>query len=184
MVHGTLCLIQLTNKPNKMKPKSNPITTTKYHKTRKGNFTQFLRLFSAERREYLANEGQGKLVKFDYQLALTFITEHEVYVLDTSTVTKSSLNNRVLSSHCSSYENFLHNLFSYGVMHEQFLKMADAIMHDSYTVELWADATPLVCEYGQNPSELGELLSHYRISAPVAEFRFSQEFITQLANKL
>jgi len=167
-----------------MKPKSNPIMVTKYPKTRKGNFTQFLRLFGAERREYLANEGQGKLVKFDYQLALVFKTKHETFVLDTSTITKSSLTARTLGKHCSIYETFLHNLFSYGVMNEQFLRMAEAVLQGPYTVELWVDATPLVCEYGQDPTELGELRSNDRVSAPVAELSFSWEFTIQLAENV
>ena len=167
-----------------MKLKSNPIKATKYPKTRKGQFTQFLRLFSAERREYLANEGRGKLVKFDYQLALVFKTKHETFVLDTSTITKSSLTDRALSSHCSSYENYLSDLFSNGTMNEQFLQMAEAILRGPYQIELWVDATPLVCEYGQDPTELGELRSNDRVSAPVAELSFSWEFIIQLAENV
>ena len=167
-----------------MKLKSNPIEVTKYPKTRKGQFTQFLRLFSDVRKEYLACEGHGKLVKFDYQLALVFKTKHETFVLDTSTITKSSLTHRTLSSHCSSYENHLVDFFTNGVMNEEFLKMAEAIISGPYTVELWVDATPLVCEHGQDPTELGELRSNDRVSACVAELSFSWEFSIQLSENV
>lgn len=169
---------------NIMKTKSNPIEVTKYPKTRKGQFTQFLRKFSIVRNEYLACEGRGKLVKFDYQLALVFKTKHDTIVLDTSTITKSSLTHRTLSSHCTSYGDYLVDFFTNGVMNEEFLQMAEAVIRGPYQIELWVDATPLVCEYGQSPTELGELHSADRVSACVAELSFSWDFILQLSENV
>ena len=151
-----------------------------YPSTRKGQFTQFMRMFTAERKETLELLS-GQLVKFDYQLALTFETKSTTHVLDTSTITKSYLKNGTLKSYGVNYVNFLKNFFYHGVMNEGWFELANSIADGDSLVKLWVDATPMTCEYGSEPTELQ---SSYRVSAPVAEFHFDHDFQIWLADRV
>tara|TARA_R100000655_G_scaffold21217_4_gene43558 strand:+ start:946 stop:1569 length:624 start_codon:yes stop_codon:yes gene_type:complete len=163
----------------------NPTITPRYYPsvpvTRSGgNFGKFMRLFTAERKEVLELLS-GQLVKFDYQLSLTFKAETATHVLDTSTITKSCLTDRSIKSHSRASANFLYNFFAHGVMNEQWFELAEAIAKGYSLVELWVDATPMTCEHGCEPTELQ---ASYRVSAPVAELKFDPDFLIWLADRV
>lgn len=156
------------------------ITPHYYPATRKGQFTQFMRMFTAERKETMEWLSPIRLVKFDYQLALTFETKSATHVLDTNTITKCDLKNGSLKGYGVNYVTFLKNFFYHGVMNEGWFELAKSIAEGSAKVKLWVDATPTTCEHGCEPTELN---AEYRVSAPVAEFRFDMDFELWLADR-